>query len=96
MEERLENIQGDLKNLLMLVFQRCIAILSEHIQSHDAQNKSHKNHWYRWMLSRLQQILFKYHAHVFNYVPILDSLLFTPDLDTGIQTVWKQFNSLRA
>lgn len=59
MEERLESAQSDQKNLFLIIFQRFIMLLSEHIQRCESQGKSFKNHWFRWTIGRLQQVFFE-------------------------------------
>lgn len=59
LEEKLETAYSDQKNLFLIVFQHFIMLLSEHIQSCESQNKSFKNHWFRWCIGRLQQIFFE-------------------------------------
>jgi nuclear cap-binding protein subunit 1 len=59
MEERLESAQSDQKNLFLIIFQRFIMLLSEHIQRYESQGKSFKNHWFRWTIGRLQQVFFE-------------------------------------
>lgn len=63
-EEVLDTYQSDLKNLFLIIFQRFTMLLSEHIQKCEAQGKTFKNYWFRWIMGRLQQVLFEviYHA----------------------------------
>lgn len=96
LEERYENAQSEQKNLFLTIFQRFIMLLSEHIQSCEAQSRSFKNHWFRWCIGRLQQIFYEHHEKIFVYVSTLESLLFTSDLDQHILLIFKQFCSLRA
>ncbi len=56
MEERLEAAQADQKNLFLIVFQRFIMILSEHITRCDTDGKSFNTPWFRWTIGRLQQV----------------------------------------
>ncbi|RWS16426.1 nuclear cap-binding protein subunit 1-like protein [Dinothrombium tinctorium] len=96
LEEKLESAQSDQKNLFLIIFQRFIMLLSEHIQSCESQNKSFKNLWFRWMIGRLQQVFFEHQENVFKYVSTLESLLFTPEVDQHILLIFRQFCSLRA
>jgi nuclear cap-binding protein subunit 1 len=96
MEEVLDTYQSELKNLFLIIFQRFIMLLSDHIQKCEAQGKTFKNYWFRWIIGRLQQVLFEFHSHTFNYLPTLKSLLFTSDVDQHILLIFKQFCSLRA
>ena len=56
MEEKLEAAQADQKNLFLIVFQRFIMILSEHIALCDTDGINFNTAWYRWTIGRLQQV----------------------------------------
>lgn len=56
MEEKLEAAQADQKNLFLIVFQRFIMILSEHIARCDTDGKPLVTAWFRWTIGRLQQV----------------------------------------
>ena len=58
-EEQLEAAESDLKNLFLIIFQRFIMLLSEHIQKCESQGKPFKTHWFRWTIGRLQQVFFE-------------------------------------
>lgn len=96
MEEKLEATQSDLKNLFLIVFQRFIMILTEHIGHCEAEGTDFNTHWFRWTLGRLQEVFFQHHEHVFKYVTTLESLLFTTDVDSHILDVFQQFAALKA
>ncbi|KAL1117702.1 hypothetical protein AAG570_004017 [Ranatra chinensis] len=96
MEERLEAAQADQKNLFLIIFQRFIMILSEHLVRCDTDNKEFDNYWYRWTVGRLQHVFLAHHEQVQRYSGTLETLLFTPDLDPHILDVFQQFVSLRS
>lgn len=56
MEEKLEAAQADQKNLFLIIFQRFIMILSEHLVRCDTDGKDYNTHWYKWTIGRLQQV----------------------------------------
>lgn len=56
LEEKLEAAQADQKNLFLIIFQRFIMILSEHLVRCDTDNVDFKTPWYTWTVGRLQQI----------------------------------------
>lgn len=56
MEEKLEAAQGDQKNLFLIIFQRFIMILSEHLVRCDTDGRDYNTHWYKWTIGRLQQV----------------------------------------
>ncbi|KAJ1532147.1 hypothetical protein ONE63_000771 [Megalurothrips usitatus] len=96
MEEKLEAAQADQKNLFLIIFQRFIMILSEHLVRCDTDNKDYNTFWYKWTIGRLQQVFLTHHEQVQKYSSTLETLLFTQDLDSHIMDVFHQFTSLRS
>ncbi|XP_044735085.1 nuclear cap-binding protein subunit 1 isoform X2 [Chrysoperla carnea] len=96
MEERLEAAQADQKNLFLIIFQRFIMILSEHLVRSDTDGRDYNTHWYKWTIGRLQQVFLTHHEQVQKYSSTLETLLFTQDLDPHILEVFQQFVSLRS
>lgn len=56
MEEKLEQAQANQKNLFLIIFQRFIMILSEHLVRCDTDGRDYNTHWYKWTIGRLQQV----------------------------------------
>lgn len=56
MEEKLEAANVDQKRLFLIVFQRFIMILSEHLVRCDTDGRDYDTDWYRWTIGRLQQV----------------------------------------
>lgn len=56
MEEKLDAANVDQKRLFLIVFQRFIMILSEHLVRCDRDDQSYDTDWYRWTIGRLQQV----------------------------------------
>ncbi|KAA0201058.1 hypothetical protein HAZT_HAZT005747 [Hyalella azteca] len=96
MEEKLETAHTDQKNLFLIIFQRFIMLLSEHLSKCDTERRDYDTHWYRWTVGRLQQIFMQHNNQVERYGKTLNELLFTPDLDSHILDIFNQFMSLRA
>lgn len=96
MEERLEAAQSDQKNLFLIVFQRFIMILSEHVVRCDTDGKDFNTFWYQWTVGRLQQVFMAHHEQVEKYSQTLETLLFTHDLDSNILDTFRQFQALRS
>jgi nuclear cap-binding protein subunit 1 len=96
MEEKLEAAQTDQKNLFLIIFQRFIMLLTEHIVRREGEGQDYKTEWYQWTISRLQQVFMMHHEHVFKYIGTLETLLFTADIDSHILDVFQQFAALRA
>ncbi|KAH0999365.1 nuclear cap-binding protein subunit 1 [Dendroctonus ponderosae] len=95
MEEKLEAAQADQKNLFLIIFQRFIMILSEHLVRCDTDGKDYNTHWYKWTIGRLQQVFLAHHEQVQKYSSTLETLLFTQDLDPHILEIFQQFVSLQ-
>jgi len=96
MEEKLEAAQADQKNLFLIVFQRFIMILSEHLVRCDTDGRDYNTHWYRWTIGRLQQVFLSHHEQVQKYSSTLETLLFTQDLDPHVLEVFQQFVSMQS
>ncbi|VVC44097.1 Hypothetical protein CINCED_3A017899 [Cinara cedri] len=96
MEEKLEMAQADQKNLFLIVFQRFIMILSEHLVKCDTDGKPFDTYWYKYTIGRLQQVFLAHHEQVQKYSSTLEGLLFTQDLDMHILEVFHQFLALRS
>lgn len=56
MEEKLEAANVNQKRLFLIVFQRFIMILSEHLLRSDTDGRDPDTDWYRWTIGRLQQV----------------------------------------
>jgi nuclear cap-binding protein subunit 1 len=56
MEEKLETAYGDQKRIFLIIFQRFIMILSEHLVKCDTDGRDFNTDWYRWTIGRLQQV----------------------------------------
>lgn len=70
MEEKLEAANVDQKRLFLIVFQRFIMILSEHLVRCDTDGQDFDTDWYRWTIGRLQQVFLlvsPYTLHLKNY-----------------------------
>ncbi|XP_014674181.1 PREDICTED: nuclear cap-binding protein subunit 1-like [Priapulus caudatus] len=96
MEERLETLQSQQKNLFLIVFQRFIIILTEHLVKCEASGHDYNTPWYRYCTGRLLEVFLMHHDQVFKYISTLESLLFTSDIDLHILEVFQQFCSLRS
>ncbi|CAH0757994.1 unnamed protein product [Diatraea saccharalis] len=96
MEERLEAAHMDQKRLFLIVFQRFIMILSEHLVRCDTDARDPDTHWYRSTVGRLRQVFLVHHEQVQKYSSTLETLLFTQDLDPHILDVFHQFVALTA
>ncbi|KAL9696623.1 hypothetical protein quinque_016202 [Culex quinquefasciatus] len=96
MEEKLEAAYVDQKRLFLIIFQRFIMILSEHLVKCDTDGRDYDTDWYRWTVGRLQQVFMLHHEQVQKYSSTLESLLFTSDIDPHILDVFHQFTALRS
>ncbi|CAG0898321.1 unnamed protein product [Darwinula stevensoni] len=87
LEEKLESALADQKNLFLIVFQRFIMILSEHIVHCDTDGKDFHTWWYFWTLGHLKQVFMLHEEQVNKCKDTLETLLFTPELDSNILEV---------
>lgn len=94
-EDRLEAAQSEQKNLFLIVFQRFIMVLTEHLASCESRGVDFMTPWFKWVLERLQNVFLEHSGTVFKYVNTLESLLFTSDVDPHILEVFQQFCALR-
>lgn len=77
MEEKLEAANVDQKRLFLIVFQRFIMILSEHLVRCDTDGRDFDTDWYRWTIGRLQQVFLMVTRDVqFLSIKILNFVLF--------------------
>lgn len=77
MEEKLEAANVDQKRLFLIVFQRFIMILSEHLVRCDTDGRDFDTDWYRWTIGRLQQVfLMVKRDEQFHSIKILNFVLF--------------------
>lgn len=96
MEERLETATSQQKNLFLIIFQRFIIVLTEHLARCESAGIDYNTFWYKWVIERLQHVFLQHHQLVFRYINTLESLLFTSDIDIHILEVFQQFCALRS
>lgn len=95
-EEQLDDLQSNQKNLFLIIFQRFIMILSEHLSLCEREGRDYNTPRYKWILERLQQVFLQHHEQVHKYVNTLENLVFTSDIDIHILKVFQQFCALRS
>lgn len=97
MEEKLEAANVDQKRLFLIVFQRFIMILSEHLVRCDTDGLDYDTDWYRWTIGRLQQVflLVCIHDNIFIYKPLIASMFYFSITSKCRSTAvrWKHFCS---
>jgi len=96
MEERLEAATSAQKNLFLVIFQRFMIVLTEHLARCESVNVDYNTPWFKWVIERLQQVFLMHHELVYRYVNTLELLLFTSDIDIHILEVFQQFCALRS
>lgn len=77
MEEKLEAAYGDQKRIFLIIFQRFIMILSEHLVKCDTDGRDFNTDWYRWTIGRLQQVFLVVSLHIFDFTLLSFEKLFT-------------------
>uniref|UniRef100_A0A8D0GN20 Nuclear cap-binding protein subunit 1 n=1 Tax=Sphenodon punctatus TaxID=8508 RepID=A0A8D0GN20_SPHPU len=96
LQEKVESAQSEQKNLFLVIFQRFIMILTEHLVRCETGGTDVLTPWYKNCIERLQQIFLQHHQIIQQYMVTLENLLFTAELDHHILTVFQQFCALQA
>ncbi|KAM9641871.1 nuclear cap-binding protein subunit 1 isoform 5-T7 [Trichechus inunguis] len=96
LQEKVESAQSEQKNLFLVIFQRFIMILTEHLVRCETDGTNVLTPWYKNCIERLQQIFLQHHQIIQQYMVTLENLLFTAELDPHILAVFQQFCALQA
>ncbi|PIK48980.1 putative nuclear cap-binding protein subunit 1-like [Apostichopus japonicus] len=96
LQESYEAAQSEQKNLFLIILQRFIILLTEHIVSCESKGTSFQTPWYNLSIQRLEQIFTLHHKQVSKYTGTLENLLFSSDTDQNLLQVYHRFCSLRA
>uniref|UniRef100_A0A8C5RIB5 MIF4G domain-containing protein n=1 Tax=Laticauda laticaudata TaxID=8630 RepID=A0A8C5RIB5_LATLA len=96
LQEKVELAQSEQKNLFLVIFQRFIMILTEHLAQSEAGGIDVITPWYKNCIGRLQQIFLQHHQIIQQYMVTLENLLFTAELDHHILAIFQQFCALQA
>lgn len=96
LEESYEAALSEQKNLFLIILQRFIILLTEHIVSCESKGTSFQTPWYNLSIQRLEQIFIQHYKQVTKYTGTLENLLFTSDTDPNLLQVFHRFCSLRA
>nr|CAB3264226.1 nuclear cap-binding protein subunit 1-A-like [Phallusia mammillata] len=94
MKEQVDTASGEQKKLFLIIFQRFIMILSDHLARSAGLHKNYNTSWYKNTIERLKEIFLLHKDMVKKYMSTMENLLFTVDLDPHILTVFKQFASI--
>uniref|UniRef100_A0A3P8Z5D6 Nuclear cap-binding protein subunit 1 n=1 Tax=Esox lucius TaxID=8010 RepID=A0A3P8Z5D6_ESOLU len=95
LQEKVESAQSEQKNLFLVIFQRFIMMLTEHLVRCETGSVDFNTPWYKNCIERLQQIFLMHHVTIQQYVGTLENLLFTAELDHHILAVYQQFCALQ-
>jgi len=104
-KEKLDNSKAEQKNLFLIIFQRFIAIITEHIDKHGpvpaeallAKREPTKNEtWLINALERLKEVFLKHEKVTVSYQQTLGELLFTDNVEDSILSVFSSFRALRS
>ncbi|NWR76829.1 NCBP1 protein, partial [Centropus unirufus] len=96
LQEKVESAQSEQKNLFLVIFQRFIMLLTEHLVRCETAGIDVFTPWYKSCIERLQQIFLQHHQIIQQYMVTLENLLFTAELDHHILAVFQQFCALQA
>lgn len=92
--EKVDSAKSQQKNLFLIIFQRFIMILTDHLVRSKTAQKDFDTPWYKCTVERLQQVFLMHRETVQIYMATLENLLFTADLDKNILSTFQQFASL--
>lgn len=95
LSDDLESSQVEQKQVFLVVFQRFVMMLTQHIAKCEQQQKEVNTTTFNAGLDRLREILYVYHREIRPYITTLETLLFTPDLDHHILEIFNQYKALR-
>ncbi|XP_034454976.1 nuclear cap-binding protein subunit 1 isoform X2 [Hippoglossus hippoglossus] len=95
LQEKVESAQSEQKNLFLVIFQRFIMLLTEHLVRCETGSVDISTPWYKSCIERLQQIFLMHHVTIHQYMGTLENLLFTAELDPHILAVYQQFCALQ-
>uniref|UniRef100_A0A4W5P6L3 Nuclear cap binding protein subunit 1 n=1 Tax=Hucho hucho TaxID=62062 RepID=A0A4W5P6L3_9TELE len=95
LQEKVESAQSEQKNLFLVIFQRFIMMLTEHLVRCETGSVDFSTPWYKNCIERLQQIFLMHHVTIQQYMGTLENLLFTAELDHHILAVYQQFCALQ-
>ncbi|XP_075904157.1 nuclear cap-binding protein subunit 1 isoform X1 [Nelusetta ayraudi] len=95
LQEKVESAQSEQKNLFLVIFQRFIMLLTEHLVRCETGSVDISTPWYKNCIERLQQIFLMHHVTIQQYMGTLENLLFTAELDHHILNVYQQFCALQ-
>ncbi|XP_049603900.1 nuclear cap-binding protein subunit 1 isoform X1 [Syngnathus scovelli] len=95
LQEKVESAQSEQKNLFLVIFQRFIMLLTEHLVRCETGSVNVSTPWYKNCVERLQQIFLMHHVTIQQYMGTLENLLFTAELDHHILAVYQQFCALQ-
>ncbi|XP_062857290.1 nuclear cap-binding protein subunit 1 isoform X3 [Trichomycterus rosablanca] len=95
LQEKVESAQSEQKNLFLVIFQRFIMMLTEHLVRCETSSMDINTYWYKNCVERLQQIFLMHHVIIQQYMGTLENLLFTAELDHHILAVYQQFCALQ-
>ena len=94
MRDQVDTASGEQKKLFLIIFQRFIMILSDHIVRCESSSHSFYTPWFKNAIERLQEIFLLHKNTVSKYMATMENLLFTSDLDPHILSIFKQFASI--
>ncbi|KAM7000410.1 nuclear cap-binding protein subunit 1 [Tautogolabrus adspersus] len=95
LQEKVESAQSEQKNLFLVIFQRFIMLLTEHLVRCETGSVDVSTPWYKNCIERLQQVFLMHHVTIQQYMGTLENLLFTAELDPHILAVYQQFCALQ-
>jgi len=93
-KETLDNVLKEQKAMFLILFQRFCMVLSDHLQQCDTEKREANDYWFVRTSGHLREVGRKYHAEIKPFLATLENLLFTPDVDPRITSIFHQFKTI--
>lgn len=94
LEEKVEECMRTQKNMFLVICQRMIVLLTEHLSTCDQESMDYETTWFLTTLDNFRQLLVDNYGPVSKYSGTLESHTFTSDVDSRILEVFQQFQAL--
>lgn len=92
--DQLETGQPDQKHVFIVIFQRFVMMLNQHIARCEEQQQEINSPTFIAILDRLREVFYTYHREIKPYISTLETHLFTSDVDHHILNIFNQYRAL--
>jgi len=85
----LDTAQREQKELFLVIFQRFVMCLSEHLTHAESENRDPNTFWFNVTMGQMKAVGRKYHTIIHPYLGTLENLLFN-NADARITSIFQQ------